>query len=350
MPELYPPPPAHPHLIELRFLTMTTLQAACRVCDHHGPHAVYTAAEHMLEMGGQFRYYQCTNCECLQIAEVPADLSRFYPANYYSFKVNPTGPLKRMLRRQRNRYALSGTGWLGRLLYMRHPYPQLASMRLLQPDPSSNILDVGCGGGELLHDLRGLGFSELHGVDRYLLDELHVPGLNISREDFNDTTGCFDLIMFHHCFEHLSNPRETLQHVARLLSPSGRCLLRLPTVPCVAWDTYREHWAQLDAPRHLFLHSRHSLTELAVAAGLRIAAWTNDSTGFQFWGSEQYLRGVGMFSPQSYLINPGRSGFTRQQIMEYQAEAERLNLRLEGDQSVVILVPFAEHASNSKPE
>jgi hypothetical protein len=32
-----------------------------------------------------FTYILCEGCGCLQIAEIPPDLGRFYPSHYYSF-------------------------------------------------------------------------------------------------------------------------------------------------------------------------------------------------------------------------------------------------------------------------
>lgn len=57
--------------------------------------------------------------------------------------------------------------------------------------------------------------------------------------------------MFHHSFEHIADPFETLCSVRRLLS-SGTCLIRIPIVDSWAWENYGVNWIQIDAPRHFF--------------------------------------------------------------------------------------------------
>ena len=32
-----------------------------------------------------FDYFQCSQCECIQIGEIPADIGKYYPSDYYAF-------------------------------------------------------------------------------------------------------------------------------------------------------------------------------------------------------------------------------------------------------------------------
>lgn len=97
--------------------------------------------------------------------------------------------------------------------------------------------------------------------------------------------------MFHHSFEHISDPLEALETVRSLLAPNGRCLIR---VPVVSWarNEYGANWVQIDAPRHFFLHTEKSMEILAEKVGLEITRVEYDSTEFQFWGSELSKRGA----------------------------------------------------------
>ena len=57
----------------------------------------------------EFLCFQCPRCGCLQIAEFPADLFKYYPPNYYCFAEpapRPSGnPLHRTFKKIRNHYA-----------------------------------------------------------------------------------------------------------------------------------------------------------------------------------------------------------------------------------------------------
>jgi hypothetical protein len=91
----------------------------------------------------------------------------------------------------------------------------------------------------------------------------------------------------------------------------------------------------LDAPRHFYLHSRKSLTLLVERAGLRIEHLYCDSFALQFWGSEQYRRGIPLFGPRSWAVDREHSVFTKEQVDEWEASAKELNARERGDQVVI---------------
>ncbi len=156
----------------------------------------------------------------------------------------------------------------------------------------SAILDVGCGSGDLLVELRDAGFSNLTGADPFIASDHIRAGVPLWKREIGDVEGRFALVMMHHTFEHVTDPASTLAAAARLLVPGGRVLIRLPVADSDAWREYGTDWVQLDAPRHIFLHTARSLGRLARDAGLHVVSRTHDSTAFQFWGSEQYRRGI----------------------------------------------------------
>jgi hypothetical protein len=79
----------------------------------------------------------------------------------------------------------------------------------------------------------------------------------------------------------------------------------------------------LDAPRHLFLHTPHSIHLLAQKAGLTVDRIDYDSSFVQFASSEKYLRDI----PYSDDF----SMFSRKQMRDFSKEAERLNSIGDGD-------------------
>ncbi len=181
-------------------------------------------------------------------------------------------------------------------------------------------------------------FTALKGVDPYIEKSIEYENnLTIRKETIHAQQGEWDLVMMHHAFEHLADPRETLQSVARILAPAGVCMIRIPTVSSYAWKKYGVHWVQLDAPRHFFLHSVESIRYLADQTGLQLDKVIYDSSAFQLWGSEQYAQHISLLSERSYAVNPGKSIFTRQQIRDFKREAKKLNAAGQGDQAIFIL-------------
>jgi SAM-dependent methyltransferase len=291
----------------------------------------YDVTEMNLGLGEWFQYVQCTDCGCLQIAELPRDMQRFYPPDYYSFARDPlrNRGLRRWIRSHRDRYAITGRGLVGRGLAQIYPYRFAAVREWLQrtgATPTSRILDVGCGRGELLFDLASHGFRHLTGVDPFIAGDIrYANGARVIHGILADVTGTFDLIMFHHALEHIAEQREALRAAAERLAPDGFCLVRIPTVSSFAWEHYREQWVQLDAPRHFVLHSIRSLGRVAEDAGLQLVATVYDSTEFQFTGSESYCQGV--------PLAEGGVRFSRRELRAFRKRAAAFNREGRGDQA-----------------
>jgi hypothetical protein len=135
----------------------------------------------------------------------------------------------------------------------------------------------------------------------------------------------------------MAEPGEVLRATAARLERAGTCLLRIPIVPSYAWETYGVDWAQLDAPRHLFVHSVESIKLLARDAGLRVLAVAHDGDAFQFYASEQYRRDIPLHDARSYATNPSGSIFAPAEIAEFERRAARLNREERGDQVAIVL-------------
>jgi SAM-dependent methyltransferase len=141
----------------------------------------------------------------------------------------------------------------------------------------------------------------------------------------------FDLIIFSHSLEHVPDPIEMLRTARRKLSIGGFCLVRVPTTSSEAWETYKEDWVQIDAPRHLVIPSREGLALAAGAVGLQIEKTIDDSGVFQFMGSEQYRRDIALVDPK------GDTLFGRRQIADWERRAAELNREGRGDQASFVL-------------
>ena len=146
-----------------------------------------------------------------------------------------------------------------------------------------------------------------------------------------------DFIILHHSFEHMAEPLSVLKKIYQLLLPNGYVLIRIPVSSSYAWREYDLNWVQLDAPRHLFLHSIESMQLLAKQAGFQMKDIVFDSSAFQFWGSEQYLHDIPLRADNSYLVNPDKSIFTPVQIENYKRRAKELNDKNDGDSACFYL-------------
>jgi len=307
----------------------------CRICDGPGG-ATYRIPDAMFGTREAYRYFQCSACECLQIEEVPDDLSRHYPPAYYSFS-SPRTRRASLRRRLVDRWAYERRGGpIARFLHRRHPNPDLCRLRELGVVRADAILDVGCGNGQRVVDLRRAGFTAAEGIDAFLPADVVVDERVVARrKSLEDVSDRFKLIMFHHVLEHLPDPHAALRAARERLHPAGAVLIRVPTVSSLAWEEYREHWVQIDAPRHLYLHSTRSLEVLARRAGFSVTRVEHDSTGFQFWGSEQVRRGIPLVRAGADRWDAGL--FSTRDHARFKRRARELNDAGRGDQVAIML-------------
>lgn len=311
----------------------------CKICDTTVDNHVHLATEQMFGMGGVFRYLECARCGCLQLLNVPDDLDRYYPPGYYSFDAPPAYSRRQLLRSIRTAIALR-LGSRVRFLFREHVTPYWLTFFTGRAGLRSRILDVGSGSGGLLAELRHQGFRHLLGVDPYIEQDIeHSSGFWVLKRSLNEVEGPFDFILFNHSLEHMDQPQLVFDQMRRLLAPDGTILIRTPLADSSAWRRYRQQWVQLDAPRHLMVHTRSSINILAARADLRIMRILCDSTAFQFWGSEQYQMGISLESDASYLRNPARAPFSPQALEAFARDAERLNAAGDGDQAAIWLAP-----------
>jgi SAM-dependent methyltransferase len=305
----------------------------CQVCSGPGGHRLHVAREMMFGLGGSFRYRECHSCGCLQLLDVPEDMSRFYPDSYGAFITH--APWKTRILARRAAHAFGRRNVPGFLLSQIYgPYDAMAAVGRTGLSRDVRILDVGCGSGELIRDLRSLGYENVSGIDAFLpADLVHPNGVIVRRMHLTDVVGRYDVVMLHHSFEHMAEPRAALQRVSDLLEPGGVVILRIPVASSWAWRHYGVDWMHLDAPRHLFLHTVRSIEILSVACGLRIENIVGEGDESQFLGSEQYRRGIPLTDARSFASGrfPYLRGWARRRA--FRGRAEELARTGQGDQA-----------------
>ena len=324
----------------------------CKICDNTERNTLYKVKEMMLGIRDTHNYFECSDCGCLQIVEVPSNIQEYYPSDdYYSYNViKPITGLKGQLIRKRDEFAATGKGLLGKIMQHIQPHDKLPSLQHANVNLDSKILDVGCGAGHLLHSMKEAGFKNILGIDPYNTEDIEYDnGLTIIKNSIHDlpknshgsmsksTDDGWDLIMFNHSYEHVLDQVEVLEKTWELLKPGGICMLRIPTVTSWAWRHYGEDWVQLDAPRHFFLHSIKSVHILAEKTGFELEDVEYDSFAFQSWGSEQYKQDIALHDDNSYAINPEKSPFTKEDIRSYTEHSAVLNKSKAGDQAAFYL-------------
>lgn len=291
----------------------------------------FPAQERMFGKGDSFNYQECKDCLSIQIKTVPAELGSYYSGNeYYSFvPLVKSGPISNLLKSIRLK------GFLKLKIGLFDPRVYGYWLKQVFTSFEASIADVGCGNGQLLYELYAGGFKNLTGFDPFLEKAIEVEkGLRLSKSELKDSSEKFDLIMYHHAFEHLVNPEEELSICFDRLKSGGKVLIRIPVTDSEVWKIDREFWVQLDAPRHLTIPSVKGISSLSQKVGFKVDSVEFDSSEFQFWGTELYKRG-------QKLRSNGSDEFSQTEMEEWKKKALHFNKEGKGDQICLFL---------SKPE
>ena len=292
-----------------------------------------------------FEYFQCPECGCLQIGRIPSDLAHHYKSDYYSLTSDQTAPyqnpIKNSLNRIRDLIVLFAP--LGNHLPFRVRVPHLiSSFSALRRVPnlrlSNRLLDVGCGSGQLLHRLANAGFQSLTGIDPFVAESRSFNrSLKIIKGEMSILDSEYDLILLNHSFEHLTDPVNAFLRLAELLAPGGIILIRIPVVDSLAWKMYDTNWFQLDAPRHLYLHSIESIQRLATQARLTVVEVHHDSDHHQFQMSERFCANIPTILPPEDRFMLESISATASQIKTWKRMSSILNDIGLGDQACFYL-------------
>jgi SAM-dependent methyltransferase len=283
-----------------------------------------------------FEYFQCAECGCLQIAEFPENLSKYYPREYGAYKLHEKiheHKFIRFLKRKKLENSLGiNNNPLGLLLNL---VIDKGFVRYLKPTHitiDSSILDVGTGHGSRLIGLKKKGFENLTGIEPFIDEDIEYDiGVRVYKKNLSEAEGQYDMVMLNHSFEHMPDPLGAMKDIYRLLKNGRTALIRIPVADSYAWEKYRTNWMAMDPPRHFFLHTNKSMKILAEKSGFVITDVIYDSKDFQYAASEQLLKDIPLQAPNSYYLNRKLSVFKRSELKKFAKMAKELNQTKRGD-------------------
>ncbi len=171
------------------------------------------------------------------------------------------------------RYREHEIGWrkrmLGRLAYL-DPTRRADTdfpLKYLPIEHRGRLLDLGCGGGDLLGRMLSLGW-QAEGVDN---DPAAVEAScrkgfavrlgSLHEQRFPDAS--FDAVVMSHVIEHVHHPADLLKEVRRILKPGRRLVMATPNAQSLGHRMFGARWPFLDPPRHLQLFTPGALETLA---------------------------------------------------------------------------------------
>jgi SAM-dependent methyltransferase len=223
----------------------------CDVCGSTEQRELYDALDLNQGKEGTFKIRQCTSCGLAFLSPRPdvASIADYYPDEYWRGYVEKD-------------QILSG---------YKELYDNIRKM------PPGKMLDIGTGGAyflSLFDDWDRVGTelsaktaskaSKQYGIPVYagLLEDNVANG--------NLKAGSFDLITLNGVLEHLYTPRQTLNHIHKLLRPGGTVAISVQNFDSLSSKLTKSKWYHLDPPRHFYHFSPANLQQLLESEGFEV--------------------------------------------------------------------------------
>jgi 2-polyprenyl-3-methyl-5-hydroxy-6-metoxy-1,4-benzoquinol methylase len=278
----------------------------CYLCGAPGKPLYQGLQDRHYNTAGWWNLKQCSNLDCglawLDPMPLAEDIGKAY-RNYFTHRdrEDVSHSIYRRLRRSgyrflRDGYLKSKYGYpisgctkfkslLSFLLYLLPPHRSGIDISVMRLSSVSDgrLLDVGCGNGDLLNIMQGLGWKA-EGVDFDPVavevarkNSLTVKCGKMQEQSYPDNY--FEAITMSHFIEHVHDPKESVRECHRILKPGGRLIVVTPNIGSLGHSLFRSSWRDLDPPRHLHIFSLKSFRHLAEDAGFKkFKLWTT----FQF--------------------------------------------------------------------
>jgi SAM-dependent methyltransferase len=111
----------------------------------------------------------------------------------------------------------------------------------------------------------GLDFSSEAAAVAREENGVHVVVGSLENAALSDAS--FDIVTLFHVMEHVTNPRDVLKQVDRILRPGGSVILQVPNIDSWQFRIFGAKWYGLDIPRHLIDYSSDAILRLLSEAG-----------------------------------------------------------------------------------
>ncbi len=285
----------------------------CLLCEQERPVLYPKQRDRFFSAPGVWNIRWCRPCELAWLDPRPLaqEVAKLY-SEYYTHQADADsrgGPRRTLRRWLRDGILASWMGYeeladsrlqrsLGKLVGYLWPIRDVAELAVmtLRAEQRGRVLDVGCGNGNFLWQLRALGW-QVSGIEpdraaarvaqeRFGI-EVHVGSIGTV-----EIAERFDAIVLNHVVEHLHAPIGDLAKCGNWLSEGGVLVIATPNIAGVGHRYWRAAWRGLEVPRHLFIFSKKSLRRVLAGAGLRvvmlrtssrIAAWTWQVSSVAAW-------------------------------------------------------------------
>jgi len=125
-------------------------------------------------------------------------------------------------------------------------------------EDNGKVLDIGCGNGQFLEQVKSFADIDIHGTEMQGSSAQRaskIKDINLKIGELNPenySKAYFDVVSMFHVFEHLKKPKDYLNIIDKIIKPEGYLVISFPNIDSWQSRFFKGKWLHLDPPRHLF--------------------------------------------------------------------------------------------------
>lgn len=169
-------------------------------------------------------------------------------------------------------HSSSSATFQDKIYFRARQYSLIKKRKLIEQYSSEgNILDIGCGTGEFLKQMRLHNWeatgtepnAKAQSIAKNIGIRIHNHLSEIQEETFNAIT-------LWHVLEHIHDLNNTIEKIKNILSKDGTIFIAVPNHKSNDAKHYQECWAAYDVPRHLWHFNKTTMSKLILKHGLHL--------------------------------------------------------------------------------
>ena len=235
---------------------------SCNLCGSPDHTILHRIPDLFLENDNeQFTLVKCERCGFVYQNPRPtqSEMGQYYPTDYEPY------------------FTEDYSNWISRFVYqygIEKRYRIINSIK--GRTRSGRLLDIGCSTGIFLNISRRHKSYEVWGTElsehaaKIAQERYKLNVFQGTLEEANYPTNFFDVVTLWDVLEHLPDPSATLNEISRITKPLANLVLRVPNYDSFDAKLFGPSWAGIDLPRHNYVFSKQSLTQLLSKKGFTV--------------------------------------------------------------------------------
>lgn len=247
---------------------MTKLEhTICNLCGSDSTELLFEQRDSLTGRDTVFSVVRCRQCSLVYVNPRPSsdDIHLFYPEDFVSYQFEIFDPPRNLRERLLSFVTRSSA-----------KQKVATVLKLAGINGQMKVLDVGCGKGGFLHELRKSTGCDVAGLDfdaksaKYCRESLDI---NVVHGDINSLEKLgsqYDLVTMWHYLEHEYDPLNALRKLNSRLAKDQLLIVEVPNADSLENKIFRSRSYLYDIPRHLYNFSPDTITQLLHKAGFEV--------------------------------------------------------------------------------